>query len=181
MKIETQGPRGSWIFDEMREFAGFPAATQRYIRRSLDVGLGRRNVIQRWARDEEEATSIRSQAIVYMRLDDLCTAVAHCGDLASLEDVMAPLIAMTAFDLGEGRIDGFSSYRFLYERLMGAAARPFLPGAFCAAATLPHLHPETRRRLLRTVNEGPATAIGWSSREPTFMPEWVDKVEATAG
>ena len=31
----------------------------------------------------------------------------------------------------------FSAARFLYERLVGAEGRPWLPAAFCAAAALP--------------------------------------------
>ena len=40
---------------EMKEFASFPAATQRYIRRSLDVGLDRQDAMLRWPRDVVEA------------------------------------------------------------------------------------------------------------------------------
>ena len=53
--------------------------------------------------------------------------------------------------------------------------------AFCAAAALPHLHPERRRTLLQSISESAATAPGWSNREPVFWPEWVEKVDvATA-
>jgi hypothetical protein len=90
---------------------------------------------------------------------------------------MAPLATMSAFDLGQNRLDSFSAYRFLYERLIGAAVRPWLPGAFCAAASLPHLHPEKRRKLLQSISEAAATAPGWSNREPVFYPEWVDKID----
>ena len=53
----------------------------------------------------------------------------------------------------------------------------YMVGAFCAAAALPHLHPEKRRTLLQSISEAAATAPGWSNREPAFFPEWVDKVE----
>ena len=49
--------------------------------------------------------------------------------------------------------------------------------SFCAAAALPHLHPEKRRTLLQSISEAAATAAGWSNREPCFYPEWVEKVE----
>ena len=177
MNVQAKRPLGSSILDEMKEFAGLPAATQRYIRRSLDVGLGRTNALQRWARDAGEAARIRDQAIVYGRLDALRDTARQCEDLVPVESLMAPLIAMTAHDLAQGRIDSFSAYRFLYERLIGAAVRPWLPAAFCAAATLPELHPDVRRRLLRSMDEAVATATGWSIREPAFVPEWVKKVE----
>ena len=91
----------------------------------------------------------------------------------------APLVAVSAFDLGQDRLPGFASYRFLYERLLGAHARPWLPGAFCAAASLPHLHPDKRRLLLQSISEAAATAPGWSAREPSFYPEWVEKIDET--
>jgi hypothetical protein len=177
MDVQAKFPRGSSILDEMQEFAGFPKGTQRYIRRSLDVGLGRRDALRRWARTRDEAGSIRDQAIVYKRVDALRELIDHCDELVPMEEVMAPLITTSAFDLAQGRLTGFNAYRFLYERLIGAAVRPWLPAAFCSAAALPHLHPEARRKLLRTMDEAVATASGWSAREPSFMPEWVEKVD----
>ena len=38
---------GDLSLSEIKEFAGFPAATQRYIRRSLDIGLERDDAILR--------------------------------------------------------------------------------------------------------------------------------------
>jgi hypothetical protein len=49
---------------------------------------------------------------------------------------------------------------------------------FCAAAALPHLHPELRRQLLQSISEAAATAAGWSSRQPAFFPHWVEKVDS---
>nr|MBA3896789.1 hypothetical protein [Sphingomonadaceae bacterium] len=164
----------------MKEFAGFGAATQRYIRRSLDVGLARGDALDTWSRDPVEAASIRAQARVYERLDALRATVPDDSGLDCVEPFMAPLVTMSAFDLGQDRLSGFGAYRFLYERLIGASARPWLPGAFCAAASLPHLHPDRRRALLQSISEAAATAPGWSNREPVFYPEWVDKIDVTA-
>ena len=91
---------------------------------------------------------------------------------------MGTLIRLTAFDLAQERLTGFSAYRFLYERLLGAEVRPWLPSAFCAAAALPQIRPERRRGLLQSISEAAATAPGWSARSPTFYPEWVDKEAA---
>jgi hypothetical protein len=162
---------------EMREFATFTKGTQRYIRRSLDVGLGRRDAVKRWSRDIAEAASIRAQERVYCRLEFIRSHVPDDSGLEAMEPMMAPLIAMTAFDLGQDRLSCFASYRFLYERLIGAPVRPWLPAAFCAAAALPHLHPGRRRTLLQSISEAAATAPGWSSREPMFLPDWVEKVD----
>jgi len=168
---------GAMTLAEMKEFASFPAATQRYIRRSLDVGLDRQDAMLRWSRDVVESASIRAQARHYRRLDDLRASVPDDSGLDAVEPFLSPLVVTSAFDLGQGRLLGFSAYRFLYERLIGARVRPWLPAAFCSAAALPHLHPELRRKLLQSISEAAATASGWSSRQPAFFPHWVEKVE----
>jgi len=162
---------------EMKEFASFPASTQRYIRRSLDVGLDRQDALARWSRDVIEAASIRAQVRIYARLDHIREMIPDDSGLDAIEPFFAPLVTISAFDLGQDRLGGFGAYRFLYERLVGANVRPWLPGAFCAAAALPHLHPERRRILLQSISEAAATAPGWSNREPCFYPEWVEKVD----
>ena len=177
MSASKRPADGAMTLAEIKDFAGFSAATQRYVRRSLDVGLEREDALSRWSRDTVEAASIRAQARVYDRLDEIRTIVPDDSGLDSVEIFMAPLITVSAFDLGQGRLTTFSAYRFLYERLIGAEVRPWLPGAFCAAAALPHLHPEKRRILLQSISEAAATAPGWSNREPCFYPEWVEKVE----
>ncbi len=172
--------RGAMALAEMKEFAGFAAGTQRYVRRSLDIGLDREDALARWSRDMVEAASIRAQARLYERLPELRLMIPDDSGLDAVEPFMAPLITVSAFDLGQGRLTSFSSYRFLYERLLGADARPWLPGAFCAAAALPHLHPDLRRTLLQSISEAAATASGWSTRAPAFFPHWVEKVETPA-
>jgi hypothetical protein len=179
MATHTKPAHGTLTLVEMKEFGGFPAATQRYIRRSLDVGLGRRDAIRRWSRDVGEAASIRAQERIYRRLEQIRNHVPDDSGLDEMEPLLGPLVTVTAFDLGQDRLPDFASYRFLYERLIGAAVRPWLPGAFCAAAALPHLHPERRRTLLQSISEAAATAPGWSNREPVFYPEWVDKIDMT--
>jgi hypothetical protein len=172
---------GRTILEEMKEFATFPKGTQRYIRRSLDVGLDRRDAARRWARDAAELARIRAQRDAYRRLDSVRRMLAETRDGAVAEALLSPLVALAAFDLGEGRLASFAAYRFLYERLLGARIRPWLPGAFCGAAALPHLHPNQRRDLLRSVSESVATAADWSPCEPGFFPDWVEKVELAVG
>ena len=169
---------GAMTLSEMKEFASFPSSTQRYISRALDIGLDRDDALARWSRDVVEAASIRAQARIYDRLPDLRATIPDDSALDAIEPFMAPLITVSAFDLGQGRLTSFSAYRFLYERLVGAEVRPFLPAAFCAAAAMPHLHPDLRRKLLQSISEAAATASGWSSRQPAFYPAWVEKVDA---
>lgn len=177
MTIRYQRTPGDLALAEMREFATFPARTQRYIRRSLDVGLEREDAIARWSRDAGEEAAIRVQQKVYGRLFDIRETIPDDGALDRVGPFLGSMIAISGFDLGQDRLPGFAAYRFLYERLLGAAARPWLPAAFCAAAALPHLHPDKRKSLLQSIGEHAATAPGWSSREPAFFPAWVEKID----
>ncbi len=159
---------------ELREFAGFTPCEQRYIKRSLDVGLGRQDAFRLWARDAAEIASISSQYLAYHELKALRAAMPCDESFEALEGFIDKLIRITAFDLAQERLEGFSSYRFLYERLLGADVRRWLPSAFCAAAALPHIRPERRKNLLQSISEAAATAPAWSIREPSFFPEWVE-------
>ncbi len=174
----TKPAEGTVTITEIKEFASFSPAAQRYVRRSLDVAYDRADAIAIWSRDIVEAASIRAQSRIYARLGEMRGLVPENSSLDTLAPLMGPLVALSAFDLGQDRLDGFGAYRFLYERLLGAQARPWLPAAFCAAAALPNLHPTRRRILLQSISEAAATAPGWSAREPSFFPEWVEKVDA---
>ena len=163
---------------ELREFAGFTAAEQRYIRRSLDIGLGRCDAFRVWGRDPGENAAIRSQYVAYRELAALRQSLPVESGFDSIEGFLGKLTRVAAFDLAQERIDCFSAFRFLYERLMSAAARPWLPSAFCAAAALPQIRPERRKMLLQSLSEAAATAPRWSDRAPSFYPEYIE--EATA-
>ena len=176
----SQPANGALLLSEMKEFGGFSKATQRYIRRSLDVAYGRRDPIECWARDEGEAASIRAQARLYKQLDHLRMQVPDDSGLDMIEPFVGTLITISAFDLGQDRLPNFTAYRSLYERLVGASSRPWLPSAFCSAAALPHLHPDRSRTLLHSISESAATAAGWSSLEPAFWPECVEKLDLRA-
>lgn len=170
---------GMLTLAEIKEFASFSAASQRYIRRSLDIAFDRKDAVELWSRDVVEAATIAAQYRFYERLPDIRALIPDSSAIEEAEPFMASLVSISAFDLGQGRLEGFSAYRFLYERLVGAEARPWLPAAFCAAASMPHLQPERRKTLLQSISEAVATAPGWSKRAPRFFPEWVEKVEAT--
>ena len=165
---------------EMKEFASFTAAEQRYIRRSLDAAAKGIDAAERWSRDPAEASSIRAQARLYRTLLPVIRAGVP-DDIAvdAIADSIGPLITLSAFDLGEMKLASFKAYRFLYERLLGGAVRPWLASAFLAAAALPSLHPSLRKVLLASITAGDAAAPGWSSRNATFHPEWVEKVPVT--
>ena len=163
---------------EMREFAGFAPCEQRYIKRSLDIGMARCDAFKLWGRSEDETTAIRRQYVVYQDLKTLRELVPSEGTIGEIERFIGKLVRMAAFDLEQERIASFSAFRFLYERLLGAEARPYLPAAFCAAAALPTIRPAQRKVLLQSLSEAAATAPGWSDREPGFYPEFVEDVEA---
>src|SRR3954468_15132007 len=166
MATHTKPADGALTLVEMKEFARFSPATQRYIRRALDIGLGRRDAMRRWSRDAGEAASIRAQERVYRRLDHIRANVPDDSGLDEMEPLMGPLTTMTAFDLGQDRIPDFAAYRFLYERLIGAAVRPWLAGAFCAAAALAHLHPQRRASLVQSDTEGGGDACSSRPARP---------------
>lgn len=176
-KSNNDGP-GMLTLAEIKEFAGFSAATQRYIRRSLDVAFDRKDAIALWSRDAVEAATIKAQHLFYDRLPVIRALVPDSSSIEDAEPFLAQLVTIAAFDLGQGRINDFAAFRFLYERLIGADARPWLPAAFCAAASMPHLQPDKRKALLQSISEAAATAPGWSKRQPSFYPEWVEKVDA---
>jgi hypothetical protein len=176
-KEEVTGTVGAtnatFAIAEMQEFASFSAATQRYIRRSIGI-VREPDAIERYSRDPVERVSITVQMRCYERLPELRENVPEHSGLDRVEPFMAPLVGISAFDLSQDRLDSFQSYRFLYERLIGAAARPWLLGAFCAASSLPHIAPGRRRDLFLTITESAATAPAWSRREPSFIPEWIE-------
>lgn len=163
---------------EMREFAGFTAAEQRYIRRSLDIGLSRCDAFRIWGRTQGETAAIRSQYVAYQELKVLRGAIPHESGFDAIESFIGKITRVAAFDLAQERIECFSAFRFLYERLLGPDARPWLPSAFCAAAALPQIRPERRKMLLQSLSEAAATAPGWSGRAPNFFPEFIEEVAA---
>ncbi|MEP3052059.1 MAG: hypothetical protein ABJP48_04875 [Erythrobacter sp.] len=168
----------SFAIGEMREFASFGAAEQRYIKRSLDIGLGRQDAFKLWARDEQENASIRRQYVAYQDLKVLGSMIPAEHVTTETEVFMGKLIRMAAFDLRQERISSFSAFRFLYERLLGPSIRPWLPSAFCAASALPQIKPNSRKTLLQSLSEAAATAPGWSDEAPRFYPEFIEEAEA---
>ena len=162
---------------ELREFASFTEAEQLFIERGLDIALGRGDAFKVWSSKAGDTASIRQQYLAYRELRSLKDQVPCEGSLEGITEFMGALLRITAQDLAQEQVDSFSAYRFLYERLRGAKARPWLPSAFCGAAALPAIRPARRKMLLQSLSEAAATAPGWSDREPCFYPE---KVEAEA-
>lgn len=162
---------------EMREFASFSEHERSFIERALDIGMGRGDAFKTWSRSADDQRAIRSQYLAYRELKQLRALVPTDSGFDGLEGFMGTLVRITAQDLMQEKLDGFSAYRFLYERLLGAQVRPLLPAAFCGAAALPQIRPCRRKMLLQSLSESAATAPAWSPREPAFFPEKVE-VEA---
>jgi len=172
--------RAVQMIDEMKEFATFSMSEQRYICRSLDVAARGAGAIGRWSRGPAETANIKAQDKLYRTLLQLIrNTVPDDIDIQSMGEIIGQLTTLSAFDLSGGNIARFAAYRFLYERLLGPAVRPWLPSAFVAAAALPYVHPELRRALLGSITAAEAAAIGWSNSDPAFIPEWIDEVEIT--
>ncbi|WP_271079039.1 hypothetical protein [Aurantiacibacter sp. MUD61] len=163
---------------EMREFAGFTENERSFIERALDIGMGRGDAFKIWSRTPDDQRSIRGQYLAYRELRQLRGSVPGTVGFDGVEQFLGALVRISAQDIALGQLDSFSAYRFLYERLLGAAVRPFLPAAFCGAAALPQIGPERRKMLLQSLSESAATAPAWSPREPAFFPEKVDQLAA---
>jgi hypothetical protein len=163
---------------EMREFASFEPQERAFIERSLDIALARGDAFRQWGRTSADQSAIRQQYLAYREIKGLRGSIPAETSLEGLALFIGALVRISAQDLAQEQLSSFSAYRFLYERLLGAAARPFLPAAFCAAAALPQLRPERRRILLQSLSEAAATAPGWSEREPAFIPECVADLAA---
>jgi hypothetical protein len=164
---------GSTALAELQEFASFTPAAQRYIRRSLDVAYERTDALTLWSRDRMESASIKTQKRMYRDLHALRPMVPDNSSVDGVGEFIAGVITLAAFDLSQQKLRSFGAFRFLYERLLGAAARPWLPAVYCGASSLPHLHPVQRRELLQSISEAAATAPGWSNLEPGFFPEFI--------
>lgn len=179
-----QQSSGTMTLSEIREFASFSTKAQRYIRMSLDIAYDKEDALALWSRDYAESAAMIAQQQDYKNLDVLRSLVppinmSQQGDilLDGHEMFFAHLMTLSSRDIMRGKLDSFAAYRFLYERLLGAHVRPWLPAAFCATASLPQLKPDTRKALLQSISEAAATAVGWSQRAPSFFPEWVEKVD----
>lgn len=166
------------LLAELTEFASFKAAEQRYIRRSLDVALAGPDASEQWARGITEAAAIGLQARAYRTIDEIAALIPEEVEPDDPGSLLVPLIRISAFDLHQGKLTSFAAYRFLYERLLGAAVRPWLMSAFCAAAAMPCVHPELRAELLQSVEARDMVAPGWRTRAAVFFPEWIEKVPA---
>jgi hypothetical protein len=175
-EFAMDGKSSTQMLSEMKLFAHFTAGEQRFIRRSLDVAFNRDDPVTRWGRGSAEADQIRDQARRYHMLAAIRPCLPDDPDPESAECFLAPLITLSAADLGEGKLTDFEAYRFLYERIIGPEVRPWLLSAFCAAASMPAIHPELRKQLLQSIPVLDVVAAGWSIRAPIFIPEWVEKV-----
>jgi len=154
---------------ELAEFARFSREEQRYIERALELALGAGN-LGKLARPGEHLAELRERHAAYRELRALRFAIPQPGCLSALDGFMGMLLRASAQDLSRGSLGSFAAFRFLYERLMGAAVRPWLPAAFCGAAALPQIHPDRRKALLSSLTEAAATAAAWSQAEPGFFP-----------
>ena len=168
--------QSSQLLGEMQHFASFSPGEQRFIRRSLDVGLKRCDALTCWSRNSAESDRIEEQGRRYRIVDLVRACIPDDDSMEATECFLSPLITMSVADLAEGKLGSFEAYRFLYERLVGPEVRPWLLSAFCAAASMPSVHPELRKQLMESIPLQAVTTAGWSIRAPLFYPEWVEKV-----
>src|SRR3546814_13094781 len=109
----------------------------------------------------DEARSSRNQARTYRWRDHVVRLLAEERYL----EMAAPLTEISIFDLSQRQIRSFPAYRFLYERLIGGAVRPWLASSFGAAAVLPLLSPRPRGELIGTLAEDEVLRTDWPREE----------------
>ena len=163
------------LVGEMKEFSGFSSNTQRYIRRSLDVAL-EPNVSSREIADhyDVDVRCVQEQKDYYKFLKEAKDKIPYECELPSLRGFFDSLVIASTYDLAQHDLPSFSSYRFLYERILTAEVRPWLVSSFCAAAAMPNIAPDSRRDLLQSLAEKVATAPRWSPAPPGFFPRWFE-------
>lgn len=175
MSVRIEPNAGTAILEELKEYANLDSASQRYICRSLDVGFNRSDAVAQWSRSAEEAIAIVRQRESYTYLAHIRAAPPVGLEASRLPNFFSVLVAVSAFDLMEGRLDGFLAYRFLYERLCGSWIRPWLVPSFLAASALPAMRLPLRLRFLQTLSQAEALATHWPEDEPQFFPKWIDQ------
>jgi len=169
---------GTMTLSEIREFASFSPKAQRYIRLSLDIAFEKEDALALWPRDDDEVAAMEMQKVKYSQLGSIKNNIPSDINANKEAEFFGQLLTVSTFDIIQGKLDCFAAYRFLYERLLGPDVRPWLPAIFCASASMPQLEPDDRKRLLQSISEAAATAVGWSRRTPSFFPEWVETVDA---
>src|SRR3546814_11682340 len=91
---------------EMQEFSSFAPAEQRYICRALEVAAGSHSALRRWARDIDEARSIRNQARTYRWRDHVVRLLAEERylEMADRKSVVSGTSGSVGLELGGRRI-----------------------------------------------------------------------------
>ncbi|MXO65605.1 hypothetical protein [Altericroceibacterium endophyticum] len=171
----ARAPMDSLAISELREFASFSESEQLFIQRRLAALRASSRMQSRglWERLAAFAESEDEQSDP-ARYADLRPLIPLATERSDYGEFLSRLIVISVEDLSENGLESFSAYRFLYERLLGARARPWLPSAFCAAAAAPQMAPDRRKGLLHSLSESAATAVAWSEAEPRFYPEELD-------
>jgi len=86
---------------EMREFANFSPCEQRFIRRNLDIGLGRCDAFKLWARNASENVDIRRQYVAYQDLKAVRHSIPDADAVDSISPFIGQLARLAAFDLAQ--------------------------------------------------------------------------------
>lgn len=170
--MDSGEERGAQFVAEATEYSELSPKAQRYIARSLEVAQTGLKCAKQWARGVGESSSIMVQVSLYMRLPEARNKIPKSNAFWELSDFFGYALPCAAFDVSEGRLDGFAAFKFLYERLLGARARPWLASLYAAAVALPNFRPSD----FYTTDGGWNCEIDsrdWDTTEPQFMPEWV--------
>ena len=134
---------------------------------------------QALVRSPIETASIKAQDKLYRALLQVIrNSIPDDIEINAMSEIIGLLITISAFDLGEGKIECFSAYRFLYERLVGPSVRPWCR-ARRRSSGLAFSPPKSSEGAVGSITAREVAAIDWSNFDPVFFPDWVDDVEIT--
>ena len=168
------------IFSEMEIFASFTPKTQRYMKVSLSIALGKDgDPADKFSRSEEETNEIRFRQKIYLNIEHIARCLNSELDRDNFAHFVGYIIPIATYDLSHGIIYNFQQFYFLYERLFGPKIRMYLPMIYSCVAASPMLNEDTRSDLFDNIHISEATApiSFWGTEDCKFIPEWVDKVE----
>lgn len=173
---------------EAEEFSLLQPCEQRFIRCSLEIAhqkLSRETIFAHWGRKSDTACTLITVQINYygdylLKIHNSIPLDPGKRPPDESRDFFGSLVKVSTCDLLLGSIKSYLAYRFLYERILSPRIRPWLPGAFMAAAVDPRMKADCRARLLQSVQKADVSISAYSVQEPIFYPEYIDKADIPA-
>lgn len=172
---ETEGSATERFKEEQEEFSQFDLDTQQFITCSLLLATSPEEGLPLAARNLGGPVAL-AQADIYRMLEGARSKLPKSFAQWEMVEFFGYALAPSAFDLSLGKLTAFDAYRFLYERILGGGARPWLPSLYIAAATAPSVPRDISRRAVEQFPWEAEIDRDWHTLDPLFMPGF-DAVE----